>query len=73
MGSPSDAAVDRPRPSPELLARLRAGKDQLRVRRRALPLREKVAQLLELQRIQFPLMRQQRSLRPWERPWDVDP
>ena len=39
----------------------------------ALPLPEKVAMLLELQRIQYPLMRQQRPLRSWERPWDITP
>ena len=73
MTSRSDATLERSRPTDELLARLRAGKATLRARRVALPLPTKVAQLLELQRIQYPLMRRQRSLRPWEHPWDVEP
>ena len=73
MTSRPDATLERARPTDELLARLRAGKATLRARRVALPLPSKVAQLLELQRIQYPLMKRQRSLRPWERPWDVEP
>jgi len=63
----------RSRPSAELLARLRAGKAALRAERIALPLPEKVRQLLELQRLQFPLLKKRRALRPWERPWDIEP
>lgn len=37
------------------------------------PLRQKVRILLELQRQELPLLARQRSLRPWERPWDVTP
>jgi len=73
MTSRADTTPERPRPTVELLARLRAGKAALRARRVALPLPAKVAQLLELQRIQYPLMRRQRPLRPWEKPWDVSP
>ena len=39
----------------------------------ALPLREKVRILLELQRQDLPLIARRRPLRPWERPWDVTP
>jgi hypothetical protein len=38
-----------------------------------LPLSEKVRILLELQRQELPLIARQRPLRPWERPWDVEP
>ena len=69
MGSPGD----RPRPSPELLERLRQGKIALRERRRAMSLREKVREMLELQRVTFPLLARYRPLRSWERPWDVEP
>jgi hypothetical protein len=65
--------ASRPRPPAELLAKLRAGKEALRERRRTLPLPEKVRQLLELQRIQVPLLARRRPLRSWERPWDVTP
>jgi hypothetical protein len=70
---PQDAVAARARPSPELLARLRAGKAALREQRRALPLPEKVRQLLQLQQIQITLLAKQRPLKPWERPWDVEP
>lgn len=39
----------------------------------ALPLKEKVRILLELQRQELPLIARQRPLRPWERPWPIDP
>lgn len=38
-----------------------------------LPIREKVRILLELQRQDLPLIRRQRPLRSWERPWPVEP
>ena len=76
MGSRSklpDVDAARPRPSPELLGQLRAGKAALRQRRIALPLPEKIRQLLELQRIQVTFLARRRPLRSWERPWDVEP
>ena len=76
MDSPSKARVAaeaRPRPSAELLARLRAGKAEIRARRIALPLREKVRQLLQLQHIYVAQLARHRPLEPWERPWDVEP
>jgi len=74
MGSRSkDSTAVRPRPSPELLQALRSGKASLRQRRMALPLREKVRQLLEVQRAVFPLLAKQRPLRSWEHPWDLEP
>ena len=39
----------------------------------ALPLREKVRILLELQRQDLPLIRRHRPLRSWERPWPIEP
>jgi hypothetical protein len=39
----------------------------------ALPLREKVRILLELQRHDLPLLAKQRPLRSWECPWPIDP
>lgn len=76
MASRSDdtAATDsRPRPSAELLARLRAGKNALRREREGLPLPEKVRQVIELQKIVHPLLARRRTLEPWEHPWDVEP
>lgn len=74
MGSTSEKRPSEPRrPSEELLLTLRAGKAALRKERIALPLPEKVRQVLELQRALHPLLARQRALRPWERPWDVEP
>jgi hypothetical protein len=67
------ASSARQRPSPELLRKLRAGKAMLRQQRIGLPLQEKVRQLLQLQHIHIALLAKQRPLRPWERPWDVEP
>ena len=39
----------------------------------ALPIREKVRILLELQRQDLPLIRKQRALRAWEQPWEIEP
>ena len=63
----------RPRPSAELLAKLRQGKAELRREREGLSLRETVRQVMELQRIQYPVLARQRPLEPWERPWDIEP
>jgi hypothetical protein len=56
-----------------LLQTLRGGKAALRQQRIALPLPEKVKELLELQRIYCSMVERQRPLRSWERPWDVEP
>lgn len=37
------------------------------------PLREKVRILLELQKEELPLLRRQRPLRAWEKPWPIEP
>jgi hypothetical protein len=39
----------------------------------ALPLREKVRILLELQKQDLPLIAKQRPLLSWERPWPIEP
>jgi hypothetical protein len=39
----------------------------------ALPIREKVRILLELQGQDLPLIRKQRPLRAWEKPWPIEP
>jgi hypothetical protein len=70
MGSRSDDGI----PAPEdLLLRLRNGKAALHARHAALPLREKVRLVIELQQIVLPLIERQRPLRSWERPWTIDP
>jgi hypothetical protein len=63
----------RSRPTPELMSRLRQGKAELRARRTQMSLKEKVAMVLELQRIHFPLLKRQRPVASWEHPWDIEP
>lgn len=65
--------MSRPRPTPELMQALRAGKAALRRQRESLDLREKVRIVLELQRICLPLIAQRRPLAEWERPWEITP
>jgi hypothetical protein len=38
-----------------------------------MPLPEKVRELLELQRIYCSIVSLRRPLRPWERPWEIEP
>ena len=52
---------------------LRAGKQILRARRRNLTLPEKVAQVVELQRIVLPQLRRRRALKAWEKVWNLQP
>jgi len=63
----------RQRPSPQLLAALRESKADFHRTQCALPLREKVRLVLELQRLCLPLIARQRPLQPWEQPWAVEP
>jgi len=60
------------RPSPELLESLYAGKRELHEAHRALPLREKVRHILELQKIDYELRKQRGDLEPWQKPWDIE-
>ena len=62
----------RPRPSAELIAKLRQGKADLRREREAMSLPEKIRQVMKLQRLQYPLLARQRTPEPWEHPWDID-
>lgn len=65
--------TERSRPTPELMSRLYRAKAELHAQRARMPLNEKVAIVLELQRIHLPLLERRRPLKPWERPWDVEP
>ena len=66
-------AAHRARPSPELLERLRAGKRELHAEQRDLSPREKIRQLLALQKIDYAIRGPRGELRPWEVPWDIEP
>jgi hypothetical protein len=62
----------RPRPSAELLDRLREDKRRLHAAARALTPAEKVRRVIELQRIVLPQIARRRPLRPHELVWDDD-
>jgi hypothetical protein len=64
-------AVEPGRPTPELLAALRQGKEALRRERRTQSLPDKVRGVVDLQRACLPLLARRRALRPWERAWDA--
>ena len=66
-------AVARSRPTPELLERLRAGKRELHAEQRNLSLRERVQQLLALQKIDYEIRKARGDLREWEIPWETEP
>lgn len=72
-GSEQDVAGAHQRPSRDLVAALRRGKEELRRERQRLPLREKVRQVMELQRFAYPLLTRQRAPEPWMRPWEIEP
>ena len=63
----------RPLPSEQLLATLHRAKADLHREHRELRLRDKVRLVVELQKICLPLIARQRPLRPWERPWVIEP
>jgi hypothetical protein len=63
----------RARPTPELMSRLHQAKAELHARRTQISLKEKVAIVLELQRIYLPLLERHRPLASWEHPWEVEP
>lgn len=58
--------------SPDAAARFEA-KARWHREQANLPLKEKVRILLELQKQELPLLAAQRPLRPWEKPWPIDP
>ncbi len=61
-----------PRPSPELLSRLREGKRELHAAHRMLSAPEKVRMVIELQRFTLPIIAKRRALGEIERPWPMD-
>jgi hypothetical protein len=65
--------TERQRPTPELLAALRAGKRELHAQQRDLSLPDKIRQLLELQKIDFAIRTARgEKLESWQRPWDIE-
>ncbi len=62
----------RSRPSPELLAAQRATQARHHQEAAARPFDEKVRRVLELQKLLWPILRERRELRPWEKPWEID-
>ncbi len=67
------ARRSRARPSSELVAAQWQGKVAWHKQQAQLPVKEKIHLLLEMQRQLYPIIRQCRPLREWERPWDIEP
>ncbi len=63
----------RARPSLEFVAAQWRGKAAWHKQQAQLPVKEKLRLLLEMQRQIYPIIRQRRPLRPWERPWSIEP
>lgn len=61
------------KPEPAIPPELAESKGRWHRAQADLPVREKVRILLELQRQELPLLEKQRPLRPWEKPWPIEP
>ncbi len=66
------ATRERARPTRQLLEAQARAKAAWRREMTRRPFREKVALVLELQRRLHPILSQRRTMRWWERPWDVE-
>lgn len=70
VNQPNDVA-DRPRPSTELLERLRDDKRKLHAAARTLSPADKIRRVIELQRVVLPQIARRRPLRDHEVVWDT--
>lgn len=61
-----------PKPNP-VPASLVASKGAWHHAQARLPIREKFRILLKLQAEDLPLIQRHRAMRPWERPWAIEP
>jgi tRNA(Ile)-lysidine synthase TilS/MesJ len=53
--------------------RVFAAKKEWHKEQAKLPIKEKMRQLLELQKHDLPLLAKQRELKWWEKPWNIEP
>ncbi len=67
------AGEHRPRPSPEFVAAQWSAQASWHRRCAQLPLKEKIRLLLDMQQRVYPIIRQRRAMREWERPWPIEP
>lgn len=65
--------VKRARPAQTLLDAQRDAKAEWRREMARRPFQEKVRMVLALQRRLFPILSRRRPVRPWERPWELEP
>ena len=63
---------ERARPTKQLLDTQARGKAAWRREMKCRPFREKVALVVEMQRRLHPILSRRRTMRPWERPWEVE-
>ena len=62
-----------PKPNSPVHANLAEAKTAWHRAQAHLPIQEKFRILLRLQAEDLPLIRQRRSMQPWERPWAIKP
>ena len=53
--------------------RIFAAKKEWHRKQANLPIKEKVRILLQMQRDDYPILKARGVLKPWEKPWDVEP
>ena len=64
---------NRPHPTPEFTAAQWRAQEAWHRQCAQLPTREKIRILLDMQQRLYPILRQRRPLREWERPWAIEP
>ena len=60
-------------PVPEEIERIFEAKRAWHEKQAQLPLKEKVAILLRMQRNSYPILKARGVLKPWQMPWNVEP
>lgn len=66
------ATRGRARPTKQMLDAQARAKIAWRQEMARRPFREKLALVLEMQRRLYPILSQRRTLRSWERPWNIE-
>ncbi len=65
-------SVDEKHEAVEEAARIFAAKEEWHRKQAALPIKEKMRIMLELQKQDYPFLKARGVLRSWEKPWDCE-
>jgi hypothetical protein len=66
-------SVQNTMPIPAEIERIFAAKKEWHQSQAQLPLKEKVAILLQMQRNSYPILKARGVLKSWQKPWDIEP